>query len=196
MKISKVAKLPTKFGEFLIQSFSENGKDHLAIFTTNVLELELPIIRIHSECLTGDVLGSLKCDCGEQLDFAMRLIQEKGGMILYLRQEGRNIGLFNKINAYHLQDKGLDTIQANHQLGFQADERDYKIVNQILEYFKIQKIALLTNNPKKIEELKKVVPEYVMVDDLKSEEEKAEFVKIFRNLMKSIGQISTYVEFE
>ena len=157
MKISKVAKLPTKFGEFLIQSFSENEKDHLAIFTKNVLELKLPIIRIHSECLTGDVLGSLKCDCGEQLDFAMRLIQKEGGMILYLRQEGRNIGLFNKINAYHLQDQGLDTIQANHQLGFQADERDYKIVNQILEYFKIQKIALLTNNPKKIEELKEKI---------------------------------------
>ena len=157
MKISKVAKLPTKFGEFLIQSFSENEKDHLAIFTKNISELKLPIIRIHSECLTGDVLGSLKCDCGEQLDFAMRLIQKEGGMILYLRQEGRNIGLFNKINAYHLQDQGLDTIQANHQLGFQADERDYKIVNQILEYFKIQKIALLTNNPKKIEELKEKI---------------------------------------
>ena len=157
MKISEVAKLPTKFGEFFIQSFSENGKDHLAIFTKNIPELKLPIIRIHSECLTGDVLGSLKCDCGEQLDFAMRLIQEKGGMILYLRQEGRNIGLFNKINAYHLQDKGLDTIQANHQLGFKADERDYKIVNQILEYFEIEKIALLTNNPKKVNELEVTV---------------------------------------
>ena len=163
MKISKVAKLPTKFGEFLIQSFSENEKDHLAIFTKNVLELKLPIIRIHSECLTGDVLGSLKCDCGEQLDFAMRLIQKEGGMILYLRQEGRNIGLFNKINAYHLQDQGLDTIQANHQLGFQADERDYEIVNQILEYFKIQKIALLTNNPKKIKELKVTVEKRIPI---------------------------------
>lgn len=152
--ISQVAKLPTKFGTFNIQTFKEFGKEHLAIFTDNVGEN--PIVRVHSECLTGDALGSLKCDCGEQLAFAQQLIAKEGGMIIYHRQEGRNIGLLGKVNAYALQDKGLDTIEANHQLGFKADERTYEIVEYILDYFNIDKIQLLTNNPKKIESLKNV----------------------------------------
>jgi len=144
---SQIATLPTKYGEFLIQSFKEDGLEHLVIFTKEMPNI--PTIRIHSECLTGDALGSLKCDCGEQLEFALEYINKHGGMVIYLRQEGRGIGLFNKVNAYHLQDKGLDTVEANHQLGFEADMRDFKIVDKILDEFNINKINLLTNNPKK-----------------------------------------------
>jgi len=147
LKISQVASLPTKYGEFKIQSFKEGEKEHLVIFTDHLPEI--PLVRIHSECLTGDALGSLKCDCGEQLEYAMKEINKHGGMIIYLRQEGRGIGLFNKVNAYALQDKGLDTVEANHQLGFEADIRDFSIVEEILKHFNIKKIKLLTNNPKK-----------------------------------------------
>jgi len=154
VEISKVAKLPTKYGTFNIQAFKEGCKEHLAIFTDNLNNT--PIVRVHSECLTGDALGSKKCDCGEQLAFAQELISQKGGMIIYHRQEGRNIGLLGKVNAYALQDTGLDTVEANHQLGFKADERTYEIVEYILAYYKIEKIRLLTNNPKKIESLKKI----------------------------------------
>lgn len=149
--MSEIASLPTKFGEFKIQSFKEGEKEHLAIFKEDYHDN--PIIRIHSECLTGDALGSLKCDCGDQLSFALSLIAKEGGMVLYLRQEGRNIGLLNKVNAYALQDTGLDTVEANHQLGFSADERSYEIVEFILNHFGIKKIRLLTNNPKKVESL-------------------------------------------
>ncbi len=149
--MSEIASLPTKFGEFKIQSFKEGEKEHLVIFTNGFSKT--PIVRIHSECLTGDALGSLKCDCGEQLSFALSKIAKEGGMILYLRQEGRNIGLLNKVNAYALQDKGFDTVEANHQLGFSADERSYEIVEFILGHFGITRIKLLTNNPKKVESL-------------------------------------------
>ena len=156
--ISEIANLPTKYGNFKIQSFQEKQKDdikeHLVIFTQDIPNT--PVIRIHSECLTGDALGSLKCDCGEQLDYALKYISKNGGMVIYHRQEGRNIGLLNKVNAYALQDKGFDTIQANHQLGFKADERNYEIIEFILEYFKIKKIKLLTNNPSKINSLKSI----------------------------------------
>ncbi len=160
VEISDIADLPTKFGIFKIQAFKErmeNGcfKEHLAIFTDPLPDI--PMIRVHSECLTGDVFGSRKCDCGEQLEFALRMIQNHGGMIIYLRQEGRNIGLFNKVNAYALQDRGLDTVAANHQLGFSSDERTYEIVEKILGHYGIEKISLLTNNPKKIEGLKDIL---------------------------------------
>lgn len=154
IKISNIANLPSKYGELKIQSFQEGIKDHLVIFKEPFGMA--PLVRIHSECLTGDALGSMKCDCGEQLDYALANIAEEGGMVIYLRQEGRNIGLFNKVNAYALQDKGLDTIQANHQLGFQADERSYEIVEFILNHFNIKDIHLLTNNPKKVQSLKGV----------------------------------------
>jgi len=147
LEISNIASLPTKYGHFKIQSFKENNKEHLVIFTPFIPEV--PYVRIHSECLTGDALGSLKCDCGEQLEFALKTINKKGGFIIYLRQEGRGIGLFNKVNAYALQDKGLDTVEANHQLGFEADMRDFSIVEKILKHFNIKQIILLTNNPKK-----------------------------------------------
>lgn len=155
VKHSQTATLPTRYGTFLIQAFQDNlGKEHLAIFTEN-LPSE-PIVRVHSECLTGDAFGSLKCDCGEQLHAALAMIAKEGGMVIYHRQEGRNIGLLNKVNAYALQDQGFDTVAANHQLGFRADERTYEIVEFILNHFGITKLRLLTNNPKKIESLQNI----------------------------------------
>ncbi|WP_295417914.1 GTP cyclohydrolase II [Sulfurovum sp.] len=155
IEISQIATLPTKHGTFKIQAFKEqqSQKEHLAIFSENLHTLKAPIVRVHSECLTGDAIGSVKCDCGEQLDFALDLIAKEGGLVIYHRQEGRNIGLLNKVNAYALQDKGLDTVAANHQLGFKADERTYEIVEFILHYLKVKKLKLLTNNPAKIESL-------------------------------------------
>jgi len=156
VEISEVATLPTKSGEFLIQAFKEtlSGKEHLAIFSKNLKDT--PLVRVHSECLTGDALGSLKCDCGEQLEYALNKIYKEDGVILYLRQEGRDIGLLNKVNAYNLQDKGLDTIEANHQLGFESDLRRYEIAEYILKHLGIDKIRLLTNNPRKLNEIKSV----------------------------------------
>lgn len=151
IEISEVANLPSRFGHFNVKAFKEGEKEHLVIYAKE-LEAE-PLVRVHSECLTGDALGSLKCDCRDQLEYALSLIDKEGGMVIYLRQEGRNIGLLNKINAYALQDKGLNTVEANHQLGFAADERTYEVVTYILEYFKIKKIKLLTNNPNKINSL-------------------------------------------
>jgi len=154
IEISEVANLPTKYGTFKIQTFKEHHKEHLAIFTETLSDT--PIVRVHSECLTGDALGSLKCDCGDQLDLALKTIAKEGGIILYLRQEGRNIGLLNKVNAYALQDKGFDTVAANHQLGFPADARSYEIVHDILKHYHIDKIKLLTNNPEKIKSLQAI----------------------------------------
>jgi len=149
IEISQEANLPSKYGNFKIKSFKEGEKEHLVIYAQNLEKV--PTVRIHSECLTGDALGSLKCDCGEQLQYALKLASEQNGMVIYLKQEGRNIGLLNKVNAYALQDKGLNTVEANHQLGFKADERTYEIVTFILNHFGIKKINLLTNNPKKID---------------------------------------------
>ena len=149
--ISNVANLPSKFGSFKVKAFKEGQKEHLVIYKENLDET--PIVRVHSECLTGDAIGSLKCDCGEQLEFALKLAQESNGMVIYLRQEGRNIGLLNKINAYALQDEGLNTVEANHQLGFGADERTYEMVTYILHHFNIHKIKLLTNNPDKVKSI-------------------------------------------
>lgn len=156
MRINKsnIAKLPSQFGMFKIQSFQENIKEHLVIFTEPMGDI--PLVRVHSECLTGDAIGSLKCDCRDQLEHSLKMIGKEGGMVIYLRQEGRNIGLFNKVNAYALQDQGLDTIEANHQLGFKTDERSYEVVEYILKHFGINQIRLLTNNPLKIESLKDI----------------------------------------
>jgi len=148
ISFSNEANLPSRFGNFKIKAFKEHHKEHLAIYTDSIPEI--PTVRIHSECLTGDAIGSLKCDCRDQLEYSLKLAEQTNGMVIYLRQEGRNIGLLNKINAYALQDKGLNTIEANHQLGFAADERTYEMVTYILHHFNIHKIKLLTNNPDKI----------------------------------------------
>ncbi len=148
IEISQIANLPSKFGHFKVKAFKEGAKEHLVIYKDNLDEV--PVVRVHSECLTGDAIGSLKCDCGEQLEYALKLANDTNGMVIYLRQEGRNIGLLNKINAYALQDDGLNTVEANHQLGFRTDERTYEMVTYILHHFGIKKIKLLTNNPDKI----------------------------------------------
>ncbi len=156
IEVSKVANLPTTHGDFLIQSFKEEhkkgDKEHLVIFTKDLSDI--PTVRIHSECLTGDAIGSIKCDCQAQLNYALDFIDDNTGMVIYLRQEGRDIGLLNKVNAYNLQDGGLDTVEANHQLGFASDERTYEIVDFIFEYYKINQIKLMTNNPAKLNSLK------------------------------------------
>jgi len=161
IKVSKVAKLPTTHGEFLIQSFKEGVKEHLVIFKKDIVKI--PNIRIHSECLTGDAIGSIKCDCQAQLNYSLDFISKHGGMVIYLRQEGRNIGLLNKVNAYALQDTGLDTVEANHQLGFASDERTYEVVDFIFDYFKIKKINLITNNPTKLNNLKVEILERISI---------------------------------
>ncbi len=154
IEISQEANLPSKFGNFKIKAFKEGSKEHLAIYTEELAKI--PTVRVHSECLTGDAIGSLKCDCGDQLQYALKLAADENGMVIYLKQEGRNIGLLNKVNAYSLQDKGLNTIQANHQLGFRADERTYEMVTYILHHFGIKQIKLLTNNPDKINSIEDV----------------------------------------
>lgn len=156
MKISNIAKLPSRFGFFLMKSYKENEKEHLALWTKDLDFNGIVNTRIHSECLTGDTFGSLKCDCGEQLKASLEYIAKNSGLLIYLRQEGRNIGLFNKINAYSLQDQGLNTIEANEHLGFKADERSYEIADFIFNDLKIKKINLLTNNPLKLNGLKSV----------------------------------------
>ena len=151
------AKLPTEYGEFLIRVFHEEstGLDHVALTLGDMNGPDPVLIRVHSECLTGDAFGSLRCDCGPQLQAALLAISERGwGCLLYLRQEGRGIGLHAKIQAYHLQDQGADTLDANLMLGLPIDGRDYSIASIMLSVLGISEVSLLTNNPNKVEQLR------------------------------------------
>jgi GTP cyclohydrolase II len=158
------SKLPTPFGEFMLHGFedSETGQEHVAITLGDVSHAQPALCRVHSECLTGDALFSMRCDCGSQLKTALSKISENGtGIILYLRQEGRGIGLINKVRAYALQDQGADTVEANERLGFDADLRDYSICKGMFAHFQISKVQLMTNNPVKVTALTKLGIEIV-----------------------------------
>ena len=161
MSVSFIAesRLPTPYGEFIMHGFEEGGtgKEHLALTMGDISDGEPVLARVHSECLTGDALGSMRCDCGPQLQAALKRIAEEGrGVLLYLRQEGRGIGLLNKVRAYHLQDEGMDTVQANEELGFEPDMRKYDMCKTMLAHLEVSNVRLMTNNPRKVESLTKL----------------------------------------
>ncbi len=153
------ARIPNEYGEYQLHLYhnSVDDKEHLALVYGDVSEKDEIMVRVHSECFTGDVLGSQRCDCGEQLQRAMQLIAEEGeGVVLYMRQEGRGIGLSEKLRAYNLQDQGHDTVEANLLLGHQADARDYTAAALMLQDLGVRSVRLLTNNPSKIEQLQEL----------------------------------------
>lgn len=157
IKLQAESLVPTDFGNFYMKAFSDDEKDwmpHIALVSEKT-DFSKPVnVRFHSECITGEVFHSKKCECGQQLDAAMKFVQENGGIIIYLRQEGRNIGIINKLKAYSLQEKGLDTVEANLELGLPADGRDFNVAIEILRLLEVNEINLLTNNPDKIQYVK------------------------------------------
>ena len=158
IKFVEASELPSEIANFKVHAFTEkqSEKDHLAITLGDINSTDSILARIHSQCITGESFFSLRCDCRFQLTESLKLIAKKGcGVVFYLQQEGRGIGLSNKIRAYKLQDKGLDTVEANHHLGFNDDERNYEIVSAMANHLKIKAIDLMTNNPKKIDALEK-----------------------------------------
>ncbi len=188
IRLGAESKLPTEHGEFAIKVFENDVDDHLhvALVMGKITPATPTLVRVHSECLTGDIFGSLRCDCGPQLNAAMRQVAEAGaGVVLYIRQEGRGIGLVNKIKAYKLQDQGMDTVEANDHLGFKADLRDYGIGAQVLAFLGVGKIKLLTNNPKKIVGLKGYgleVVERIQIE-VKPGDHNADYLKIKKTKM-------------
>ena len=156
LKFIASCRLPTEWGVFSLHGFEEaSGQEHVALVMGDIADGEPVLARIHSECLTGDALFSQKCDCGPQLQAAMQAVNQAGrGMILYLRQEGRGIGLINKIRAYQLQDQGLDTVEANLALGLPVDARDFTLAQAMFQHFGVKQVRLLTNNPEKVETLR------------------------------------------
>jgi GTP cyclohydrolase II len=158
VRLVAVAELPTRFGEYQVAAFWNNAdkRDHAAFVHGDIFEKERVPVRLHSECLTGDAIGSLRCDCRDQLIASLEWIgQQEAGVVLYLRQEGRGIGFANKIRAYQLQDQGYDTVQANEMLGFRPDERDYGLAAHMLDTLHVRSIAILTNNPAKVSDLER-----------------------------------------
>ncbi|HLT93576.1 MAG TPA: GTP cyclohydrolase II [Membranihabitans sp.] len=157
MKKLSEAGIPTEYGNFQVIAFGESDEDytpHLALVSDKA-DLSKPVlVRIHSECITGDTFGSRRCECGEQLASSLRRLGKEGGILIYLRQEGRGIGLVNKLRAYQLQDEGLDTVEANVHLGFDPDERHYDVAVDILEILNVHEIILMTNNPEKVEAIR------------------------------------------
>lgn len=158
MRLSELANLPTRFGTFRVAAVSEapGGREHLLLLRGRVAGKRRVPLRLHSECLTGDVMGSRRCDCQSQLQKSLRMLARRpDGILLYLRQEGRGIGLMNKIRAYGLQERGWDTVEANRRLGFRDDQREYSTAVKVLKRLKVKSVSLITNNPEKIEALRR-----------------------------------------
>ncbi|MCP3930677.1 MAG: GTP cyclohydrolase II [Bacteroidetes bacterium] len=180
--------LPTRWGEFRIIAYADlesESMPHIALTTKDLDISQIVPVRIHSECMTGDLFGSKRCDCGEQLDKSLKIIAEKGGLLIYLRQEGRGIGLINKLKAYNLQDGGLNTVDANIHLGFEIDSRQYDQAVKILQDIGIQRIHLITNNPDKIDALEgspvKVISRIPIV--IKPQRENKKYLKTKKEMM-------------